>query len=184
MAGILGQNINSYQRKLVYLTLGSLVLIILMYTLALKRTFQLKKECKHLEQQLLVADDAPEQINSLKQKLVHIDQLIGANINENYVLKEQILNYSGTYCNKHNLVIKDFPAIHEYTQENYQVETSKIIIQGGFIDILKLIYLFETEYKIARVVSVDFHSEKNIRTKQKVLEADIYFQNINISNNE
>ena len=184
MAGITGQNIKSYKQKLILLTFGSFILIILMYSLAVKKTFILRSECKNLTEQLTVADNAPEQIYMLQQKLASIDQLIGANINDNYVLKEQILNYCSQYCSKHNLVIKDFPAIHEYTQENYQVETSKIIIQGNFINILKLIYLFEKEYKIARVVSVNFHSEKNIKTKRKVLEADIYFQNINISNNE
>ncbi len=184
MTSILNQNINSYKRKLILLVFGSLMLILMIYGLAIKKTMILRSEYKDLANQLSTVTNAPVQIENLKQKLVSIDGIIGANINDNYVLKEQILNHCGEYCNKNNLVIKDFPEIHSFSHENYQIETSKIVIQGEFIDVLKLIYMFENQYKIARVVSVNFHTEKNIRTKQKFLETDIYFQNVNILNNE
>jgi len=155
-----------------------LVFMIVAWKLAIKKTVDLNKSNNEITGKLENIEDAPIRINLLDKKHDELNQLIGKSINLDSDLHKQLLERVGNYCKNYKITLREFPALHEVDQQDFIIETSNFKMEGGYIKILKLLKLLETEYKIGKVVSVDFYSERNAKTKTKALFARFYIQNI------
>ena len=60
---------------------------------------------------------------------------------------------------------------------NFNIYSNKISIKGGFNELIKTIYAFETEFNFARIATMKFYVLKNRKTRKKELYNDIIFQN-------
>lgn len=134
--------------------------------------------CIDLEEQLATAVDAPQRISQLEQKLADINGQIGSNISGNTDYQELLLEKVSRYCSKNRLVLKQLPQTHSYVHQDFKVETHKVVVEGSFHKLLKLIYAIENDFKLGKLVSVRFETEKDFVTKSISLTASIYFQNI------
>ncbi len=174
----------TYRLKLIYLGVGFIVFLFLSFKLAINKTFDLKKQCNNYEMQLSQLKNAPQQMAVIKSKLNEIDQRVGVKNIDQINFEELIIEHVSNYCKNNNLVLKDYPGIHKFSQQDYITETCKITVEGSFIKLLRLAYGIENNFSYGKVSSINFYTEKNFRTKNTELLLEIYVQNIKILNNE
>ena len=175
---------NLKYKQRVYLLLGLLfVFLIISYKMAFKNTIDLGRQCKVFKEKLENIQSAPLKIQGLKEEIALLDNIIG-NTNDTMQVQDLLLESITIYCENNTITLKDFPKTHTIIDEDYVVETSKLVIEGSFVNILKLVYMFETNFNIGKVASVSFEL-KNERSRRKPrLESTIFIQNIRLINHE
>jgi len=171
----------SYKKKFRYLIIGFALLLLISWQASIKKTLVLKSECSDMEQQLSMAENAPEKIAGIKNRIAEIETRIGSNQSMEVDFQDLLLEKVSGYCKLNNLVLKEFPQTHSFSQQDYLIETNTIVVEGGFIKLLKLVYSLENDFEIGKVVSVKFTTKEDFRSKQLCLSAIIYYQNIKMN---
>lgn len=170
--------------KFILLGAGIILFLLISYNLAFKKTFSLKNEYKTIESRLEQSKNAPQQIALIKSKLEEIDKKVGGKSIDQINLEELIIEHISTYSNSNNIVLKEYPGIHYFSQQDYTTETCKLTVEGDFIKLLKLAYGIEQNFSYGKVSSLNFYTEKNYRTKEIELLLEIYVQNIKMTTYE
>lgn len=174
----------SYKKKNLLLLAATLVFIFTGYELSIKKTWTTYEDCKVSENQLQQAFNAPQKIERLEKKLISIDNIIGISRKDSNSLQESLLGIVSAYCQQNNITLKEFPKAISTREKDLLVETNVFVVQGGFAKLLKLVFQLEQKYKIGKLASVDFHSKKNMETKNTTLTETIYLRNIKKVRNE
>lgn len=168
----------TYHQRLILTFVGGFFFLILIYNLSISDTLVLRTENNSMELQIETNQDAPEQIQFLKQKIGKLEQLIGSEISKDIDIHQLLLEMVTGYCQKNNIILKEFPQPFETEKNGYLTKTAKVVVEGDFVYLLKLVYHIEKNYKVGKVVSVDFKAEKELKTKIRKLQSTIYIQNI------
>jgi len=134
-----------------------------------------------MEQQLTLAENAPQKIAEIKNRISEIETRIGSNQSKEVDFQDMLLEKVSSYCKTNGLVLKEFPQTHCFSQQDYLIETNTIIVEGDFIKLLKLVYGLENDFEIGKVVSVKFLTNEDFRSKRLYLSAVIYYQNIKMN---
>ena len=174
----------SYKKKNLFLLAATLIFALLSYSLAVKKTFILNAECKVLESQLMQASSAPKKIINLEKKMSMIDNLIGNTNQTNDPAQKTLLGIVSAYCQKNNIILKEFPKALSSRENELLIETNVFTIQGDFIKLLNLVYQLEQKNKIGKLASLKFQRKKDNETKNTTLLATVYLRNIKKTNNE
>lgn len=174
----------TYKKKVLYLLAGFVVLLILSYALSIRRTIALGEICNRLEQQKESLQNAPAKIRKINQELANINAIIGKDMHVDMDVQSAILEKTGQFCQKQKLTFKRFPKTHYYNEKDYLVMTNKLVMEGEFIKILKLIYLFEQEFQLGKIISVQFEKERDRKTKRMRLYGSLLIQNVKHIQNE
>lgn len=168
----------TYKKRVQYLLIGILVFSWLAYQMSFKKTLALKTEIGNLELQVEKVSNAPSEIQSLQLELNKIDARIGSFMSQGMEFQDVLLDKITGYCKENNLVLKEFPKAHQYRQQDYLVQTNAIVVEGGFIKLLQLVFELERQFEIGKVVSVKFITREDFRTRKLFLGATIYYQNV------
>ena len=137
-----------------------------------------------MKDQLEIVENAPQQIASLETKIEEIEQVIGKNFNAGCDIQQQILEKISNYCIENKLVVKEFPKKLSSYDQQYMIETNRVVIEGSFTGLLKLLHFLEQDKQIGRVVSVDFQTNQDFKTKRTILTMSIFIQNIKTGTND
>lgn len=149
----------------------------LIYTNAVSLTVQLAAECDALQQKIDSAENVSVEIEQLEAELARFNQSSGE---ESYVTHEQLLDLVSGYCEERELIIRDFPATLNYRRDEWNVEIHRITVQGSYAEIVQLLEFLHRQQK-GKIVSVDFFSKIDNKTKIKSLLTTIYVQCISES---
>lgn len=168
----------TYKTKIIYLGIAFVLFLILSFKLAINKTWNLKSQCTEIENHMDQLKTAPQQIAFIKSKLDAIDSKVGNKKIDQTNFEALIIEHVSTFCKNNNLVLKDYPGIHQYKQQDYLTETCKITVEGGFIKLLKLANDIERNFSYGKVSSLNFYLQKNFSTKKNELLLEIYVQNI------
>lgn len=169
----------SHKKRFYYLVTGVILIILLGYNLALKKTFNLKSECVQIEKNIAELKDAPAQLVALKKKLNSIDRSVHLAFNKKQTIQDYLLEQIADYCSSNNILIREYPKPHQYNKDDYAIETSHIVLEGSYINLLKLLYHIEQKYRLGKVSSAKFYTVINENTKVLELILELYIQNIN-----
>ncbi len=167
----------TYKQKFYLAIAGFLISLVLVYSIAIKGTLAIKKECKELKYKIMQVENAPVKVASLEREIAKLEGLM-SNVNSELSVNEKLLEVTARFAERNRLVLKEFPETHTYTKQDYSIYTDAITLEGGFINLLRLLYLIETEKSYGRVSSVDFYSYLDKRKKTYNLNMIIYVQNI------
>lgn len=167
----------SYRKRVLYLLTGGFVFLLIIYFGSIKKTIALYNSCSELKEQLTSIVDAPKQIAFYQKKQKETENKVGT-ISSQGNSHEKILEKCGQYCLKNNLTLRDYPSSFEFKTQNYLIETSSIEIEGGFINLLKLLHNLELDKGLGLISSVSFEAIKDNESNKKVLFEKIYIQNI------
>ncbi len=169
----------SYKHKYYLLLAALALLLVIIYTFAIKKTITVIAEHNDLSKKIELAANAPQQIAAIESQLRQMEQLV---VNENPLDFEQMLleQVSG-FCQKNGLTLIEFPKTTVSGYRDYQIYTNRIVLEGGFKKMVGFIYEAEQKSRIGKVVSVQFKRTKDMRSKRLYLYAYIYFQNIQIA---
>ncbi|MAC94570.1 MAG: hypothetical protein CMC96_03615 [Flavobacteriales bacterium] len=170
----------SYKKKNYLLLLGSLFLFWISWELAIAETVSLVEKSKNLESQLSKVSNAPEEIAMLENRLKMIhgeSQKYQLGKNE---MRNRLLSKVVDLSNEHKLSLKHFPDQFVQNEQEVQLATSKIMIEGEFKNMLKLIYAYENSEEMpGKVSSAVFQVQKERWKNKRSLQLILFVQSIN-----
>ena len=173
----------TYKQRLYLLIAGLFIFLYISHKVAFKETFKLRRDCKQIEERIAQVSTAPQQIVELEKKINRIDRSIRTDSVQEFNFHEILLEKISDYCVMHKIDIIEYPPLHIFSWNELTLETNAIVIQGKFIDLLKLIYYVEQEASIGRLSSVEFYTYYERSKKRTYLRMKLYIQHI-LQNND
>ena len=174
----------TYKKKNQLMGIASVLLLFLFYWVDFADTIALHSEVNVLEKQIQLANDAPQRVVLMQNKLAELDLLPGLKQNADTSIQQELLGIVTGYCQKNGIVLREFPKTIVSQEGDYRVETNIFTVEGGFTKLLQLVYSLEQKNRIGKVASVLYNSKKDIRTKTLSLTASVYLQNIKKAHHE
>ncbi|MBY0426224.1 MAG: hypothetical protein K2Q22_11350 [Cytophagales bacterium] len=169
----------TYQKRNQYLLIGSLFFGVLVYLLAISKTWAIYDENKVLTSKLGLINNNPKDLEMLVEK----EQILNKQL-ENYLAKDSISNQGyllqeiSTLCTKNRLILKEFPQAIGQDENDYRIHTIETTAQGSFIGLLKLAYALERSRNVGRLSALKFEKLLDYQSRKEVLTARFYFQTI------
>jgi len=172
----------TYRKKNRLLLLGAGLALLLVYSLTLSKTVALRSTCSRLELRVDSAAHLPAETAELEEQLAMIDANFRNDTLSN--LHEELLGIVSAYCQQHRLVLRDFPELLRYRNREWDVETHRFTVEGNYTELLRLVHLLEKQQGAGKVVSADYRSKRDPRTKALSLTVTVYVQQLKKSNDE
>lgn len=163
----------TYKKKVTALILGSLAFLILAYWLTISKTVIAYRTNNSMQERLAEASTVEKDISHYQQLLSNLDKQ-----QQNQFSQETLFEFSTNFCQEHKLVIKKMPQANIAVQNDYNIMTNLIEVEGNFIAITQLIYALEQEEKLGHIVSCQYQLAQNRESRKQELVAAIYLQNI------
>jgi len=171
-----------YKKRTKYILIGTVIFLLVIYLLAIKKTVNLYQQNKTLTRQVDLAKDAPRGIKGYQERINDIDSKLSHYISE--YDQEYVLELVSNFCLKHHLLLSEFPKSETQEESDLLIETSTITAEGGFTNLLRLVYELEQNQNVGRISSVEFKTKKDFSRRKRVLFVTIYLQNIKPVQNE
>lgn len=160
------------------LFLGIAILLFASYTLAIDKTFLLRKESQRLETQVAQFKDISKTLSILAQKDTYYDSILGKMDLVDTSIQNNLLRTINQEASKNNLKVMDFNKPHIYTIGENNLHTFSFNLNGNYTDILKVIHAIEQKGNFGEIIHMDFEKKKNYRTNRYSLGATVFVQYI------
>jgi len=161
-----------------YLLVGIFVVaLIICYQLAIKSTIAGIRKNRELKKMALEAEDIPHQTALLKKQVLDLNNQYFNSNDQAEGNHEIILEKVSTLAAKSGVSVSEYPARHLFQTMSIQVETHSIVLTGKFPDLLEVLYQLEVHKKVGRLVSVEYYTETDRKTRRRQLFSRIYIQN-------
>lgn len=169
----------TYKQKNGLLLLEFIVLLWVAYQLSFSKTMAQKKQYIILKKELLLVENSSLKLMRLQKQHRFYDSILKVkNIGVNTSFQNNVLNIINSFADTTNLSILDFKTPHSYVQDNFEIQTYPISLNGSFNQSLKLIYQLEQVSSVGNVVSASFEKKKNYGKNMYFLETTILLQHI------
>ncbi len=174
----------AYKNKMRLLLAGSLLLIVIVWQFALKKTIALRSEATRLEEISTGSSASPEEVAQLKSTLSELDAIIGTGNTGEKDARRSLLGFLTSYCAEKKILLKNLPETSHKNENGFTVETNIFTLEGAFKDLLGLHYLLEQKNRIGRIASTRYAVRTDPKSKKKILSATLYMQNIKSTTHE
>ena len=176
----------TYKQKNIALIGVAFLFALISYFGAIKNTVSLINSCSELEDKLIQIKDAPKELALIERQLKEFEILFGKVDTNQINYQPYLLETISNYCNSNDLILKEFPKPLIYAEQDFIIETNKIILEGEFIELLKLIYLIEQTKKLGNISNLHFQTFTRTidNVKQTYLSSTFYLQHIIPQKNE
>lgn len=168
----------TYLRKNQLLIAAFVILLLLVYSLAIKKTIHESKQVADAEKKIELAVNAPLMAAQLQKELMLMNEKIGDKNLKGQNTAQTLLELVTNYCKNNRAVLREFPETNTSDQEGLRIETNRFVVEGNFSTLLNLVYLLEQKNKLGKISSVVYQLKKDFKTKNKVLIATVYLQNV------
>lgn len=147
------------------------------YGATLGATFELKEQYEDQLSRSESGRDFAFELASTQKQLNKIEQVISADATLTGKMQQLLIEKLEEACKQKALKITEVPSPVSYNQAGYEIITNQVELQGDYLGLVEVIHEME-KFEKARIVSVKFHSKKNLQNNNYKLYARIYFQNI------
>ena len=145
--------------------------------MAISKTVTLRSTCNKLEQRVDSVAQLPEETSLMEEKLARIEKNFQGDTSA-VNMHEELLGIVSAWCERHKLVLRDFPEQFRYRNREWDVHTHQFTVEGEFTELLRLVHLLEQEEHTGKVVSADYQSKRDPRTKNLSLVVTVYVQHL------
>jgi hypothetical protein len=168
----------TYRHKLIGAALGFVLLLVIGWKVTISETIDLSTRCESLRSELGRTQNAPEQLALKTLQLEHLEKLIGKNDLHPDMVQQSILDAIDGFGEKSGPNIYEVLPIHSASDEEFEVITHMVTVDGKFNELAALGFELENRFSEARLVSIKYIKEKDRRSKRNRLLATYYLQNI------
>lgn len=165
----------SYKQKNLLLLILSALLLIVCYKRAISITLDLMTLNDELKVKTQEAENSQQTVFA-KQKLNKaLDRVIGK---EN-VPKEKVQQSFVSFFEMHreNVQLLSMEEPFVYIHPDFNIYSHRVILEGGFNDLHRLINDIEEKFEYAQLLNVTYQVERELRTKSNRLQATLILQN-------
>jgi hypothetical protein len=167
----------AYKQRLKGVGILAVASLFICYQFGIRRTLAEYNKVKELERTDTTAL-AGIDLDNLALQDVKLTRLYDRFLLDTLASEKNLLFITGNFCKTIDLRLKEYKPVGLHKEENRQVLTRLIRVEGGFISCLKLLYELETKKNAGRVGSAEFRSYKDTQDKSIKMECIIYVQNI------
>jgi len=157
---------------------GMLLTLLLAYLLAVKRTVEAYRNYTAASQKAELADNAPMLQAQLEKELMQMDAKLAGSNSSGKPTEQQLLEQVTNYCQDQHIVLREFPQATSALQGDMLVETNRFTVEGNFAALLNLVYILEQKNRLGKIVSVHYALGKDMKTKEMLLTATVFLQNV------
>src|SRR5688572_21063561 len=104
----------TYKQKNRYLLIAIGVMLLVIWNLAVSKTFRMKSQCKEITQKLEAAKEAPLQISLLETQKRQMEKVI-LNSRDYDSIQQKTLTLVSDYCKQNNCILREMPAQLKYS---------------------------------------------------------------------
>lgn len=167
---------NILSKYLIYIIVA--VVLLAVYQFGISKTIDLYIENQELEQRLNKALTADAEIVKLNSEVHYLKNQLQEYTVDSLKNKEFIFQALAEFCKNTHVQLREFPVESVSNKENYIIETNKIVAEGQYGDLLKLLHFIEYKGKIGRVSSVSFYTLRDHKKQKDILLMNIYIQTL------
>jgi hypothetical protein len=167
----------SYKRRVYLLYAGFLIISIISYDLAFKKTINCISEVKDKTRQISVLNDAPEKLHFFEEKVKTLNLLSASNQNESSY-EAFLLSKASALARDKSLMIAELPKCDIFLKDGITLKVQKIVLKGTFINLVSFLNSLEKDKTVGNVSSVDFYPVKSLQNKKVEVNMRIYLQMI------
>jgi hypothetical protein len=155
-----------------------LLLAVLSWWRGIGPTLDIRNQCAKMEWELDSSKATGEEIQIIRMELDQMNAMLGSEKESIEEINRGIMHFIGDRVDSLQLVLTDFPPVHEALQNQYKIYTHQAEVEGSYASILGLIYQFELRFPLARICGVKLQTREEFRSHQKKLYGVIYVQNV------
>ena len=167
------------KRKNIILLAATIIVLVLCYQLAIKKTLDYKTRYIALKAEERLFDDIPKQFGVLNEKNKYYDSLLNTYQIGETSIQNNLLKTINKIAKEEQLKIIDFNEPHVFTKDKSKQNTYTFVVEGDFENILGLIYYLEQHTKFGEVLNVHFEKKKQLRTRKEYLQTTVMIVNYN-----
>lgn len=168
----------TYQQKNKYLLFGGLASLILIYLLAVKNTLSLYQENKKLETFVGAHKSNELKVQDIKQRTELINAQVKKYFVDSVTHDENLMKAVSDLCHNEGVLLKEMPIIEKNKQGNYYIYTNRVVLEGTYHKLLKVLHQLENKQNVGRIASVQYKTYTDHKKKKEVLMLLLYIQTI------
>lgn len=174
----------TYKKKNILLGITAALLLLVVYLFGISKTIKAYREYAEAKNKMELAVNAPAMAAQLEKELQIIDTKLGNQSTAGQNTSETLLSLITNYCQNNPTVLREFPQTTFANQGDMVIETNQFVVGGSFSTLLKLVYILEQKNKVGKVASVKYQLKKDFKTKEMLLTASVFIQNIKKKDHE
>ncbi len=162
-----------------YLLIGITVLFgLLGYHLAIAPTLAVYQQYSTLSADIAQQHDQHLNPSVLKAKYAHYErQLLGYRLDTTQ-RQDQLLSVVAPLCQRHRVKLLSLPPARKETANNHPLATRTLLLEGGFLNLVRVLHALEYSPSVGRVVSVQYLAAEDPSGAVKELRAQVCLQQL------
>jgi len=165
----------SYKTKNYALIILGVLLLAVIWKRSINTTIDLLSLNNQLEEKLELATTADQQIKNTYKEISELNAYIGKENSSVDEVQQAFLRFFD--AETRSLQIEQMDEVLNFKHPDFEINTHRIVVSGPYVETVKFIYTFEKEFKMAKVLSVQFESERNKMTNKIALNTTLLIQN-------
>ena len=167
------------KQKNIALLIGLVLLLWVANRLSFSKTFELKKQYEISQKEQKLFSNVSQKLLSLQQQNVYYDSILKSKkISTESSFQNNLLQTITSFADTTNTKVVAFKDPHKFKVNETLINTFSFTLNGNFSKIVQLIYILEQQYKLGKIVSVNFEKKKNYKRNNTFLECTILLQQI------
>ena len=169
----------SLKQKNIILIIGFIVLLWIAYQLSFSKTIELKKQHSKLKEEALLFENSTQKLLQLQKENQYYDSILKSKrISTDKSFQNNLLSTINSFADSTNIKVVSFQNPHVFRQESAEIITYSFTLRGTFNQITQLIYQLEQQFKLGKVISVNYLKKRDYRRRSNYLECTILLQRI------
>lgn len=165
----------TYRQKNYALLILIVLLIAAFYKRSVVTTIALKDYSEELQVQVAEGNNANTRIKSELETISRLNLLLGDEGNSVEKVQQGFLNFFAKKSK--SLVVQEVSEVMVYKHPDFQINTHRVVIRGGFLNTLDFIYETEKEFKLAKILNCKFEFKRLGQENRKYLYTTLLIQN-------
>lgn len=169
----------SLQQKNIALVIGFLILVWISYVFSFSKTLDLKKRLNTLKNEAALLENSTLKIQQLSKENQYYDSILKAKqISSDKSFQNNLLTTINSYTDTTNVKVVEFKNPHSFRKNGSTMLTYSFSLKGNFNQITQLIYILEQQFKLGKIISVNYTKKRDYRKRKNYLECTILLQRI------
>lgn len=167
----------TYRQKSISLVVGTILLLILSYFLSINKTIEISKAIKLIDQRILNAKDAPEQIDKLNREISEWDDYVISKISADEI-QLRVFDEISKVDSEQHVKMTNIKRINTIKEKDISIDTYEIVFSGDFKALVKTLYYLEHNMRYGYILSSGFELVNNRKKRTDELKLQITVQSM------
>ncbi|MCH2229637.1 MAG: hypothetical protein MK105_04770 [Crocinitomicaceae bacterium] len=165
----------SFKQKNYGLIVLSVLLIAVTYKRAISITIEKRSYSNELSTKLTKAETAFDAVRNKQIMLSNLNRHLGEENNSVEQVQQDFLNFFAK--NSKGLKVMQIHEVLNYKHPDFEINTHKIVLAGGYLNSIKFIYDLEQEFNAAKILNVSYKLWKEPNQESQTLHTTLLIQN-------